>query len=343
MILNNDTIFLRASLAPVCNFNCIYCPTELGMENQTPNFLKGNKLTVEQYRRNLGHFKRNGIKAITFTGGEPALNNDLYKILSYARKNFEKVEITTNGYNFKKNLLSYFDNVDIVKISLDAVDKNVYEEITQRSYKEFNNTLEAILEACKAGLKIGINVAIMKKNISQIDKIIDLCKKINNKYNTNAYVSILDLYFSPGKRKFWEENFIPLNKLISYYTSKYSKPSKQERFGCQFFWFNVNGIRVRFKESISATQRAEKCNNCNEYCQEGVFSIKHSVEGWVTYCLSENVKHGVSLDPSFTDDEADNVLKPIFDDIINSQTDNNSFTKLLSVHKLEPKNLNYEF
>lgn len=334
-------MYLRASISNECNLNCIYCPTAIGMENQSPNFLKGKKLSVEQYSNNLECFARNGIKAITFTGGEPTLNKHLSKYLSFANKKFDKVEITTNGFKLKNYLESIINNVDILKISLDVVDKISFNKITQKNDDIFNNTIEAIHEACNLGVTVAINVVIMRTNIHQIEKLIKFCRMLNQLYNSDAYVSLLDLYYSSSNRKFWQKNFIPSSQLIKYFTEKYGEPVKQKRFGCQFYWFNVNGVKVRFKNSVAVTQRSEKCNNCKEYCQEGIFSIKHSIEGWVTYCLSENENNGIYLSPKYNDNEADKILKPFLDHINNSKPDPNSFAKLLNIHKLSPKNLNY--
>src|SRR5665213_43697 len=87
-----DPIYVRASVSGKCNLNCVYCPKKEGMENRVPDMLRGNNLTVEEYGRNLTHLARNGIRGISFTGGEPTLNPDLPEIITIARKIFERVE-----------------------------------------------------------------------------------------------------------------------------------------------------------------------------------------------------------------------------------------------------------
>lgn len=343
MLVKEDPIYLRASLSANCNLDCIYCPTEIGMENQVPNFLKGQKLSVEQYCNNLLKFANKGIKAITFTGGEPTLNNEIVNIVSFARKIFERVEITTNGFMLNQYINQLAPFFDVVKISLDAIDKDVFERITQRKYNQLTTTLNSIESCCKLGLKVAVNVVVLKENINQIEKIINLCSDLNKKYYDNIYVSLLDFYFSPAKRAIWENNFIPLDKLKSKFVSLYGEPTKQERFGCQFYWFNANSVLVRFKDSSSATQRASKCENCTQYCQEGIFSIKHSVEGWITTCLSNDVEFGEYLSAKINSQESDNILAKVLNDVKNTKTMSNSFNKMIDYHKLTPRNIKEEF
>lgn len=339
MVIKEDPIFLRASLSGSCNLDCIYCPKELGMENQVPKSLKGKKLSLHEYRNNLKLFADNGIKAITFTGGEPTLNKNIVEISKYARKIFERVEITTNGFRLQKYLNELFPYLDVIKFSIDAVDKKTFEIITNRHHSELRTQLESIELCCKTGINVALNVVVMKQNLNQLDKIISLAKEFNQKYNKNIYVSLLDFYFSSPKRKIWEENFIPLNILKERFTKRYGNATEQIRFGCQFFWFNANGVNVRFKDSYGATQRAEKCQTCKEYCQEGIFSIKHSVEGWITTCLSNKEELGEYLNPKLKKEELNLKIKSVLSDIYNSKTEINSFKKLLMLHNLNPKHL----
>ena len=336
IVIESDPIYVRASVSGLCNLNCVYCPKKEGMENRVPNYLRGNDLSVEDYCKNLMHLARNGITGISFTGGEPTLNPNLPLIISNARKIFNRVELTTNGFRLPELLPKISSNLDLLKISLDAVDAVMVKEITKGKLNEINTAVEAIKLGYEAGLKVGVNTVVMRSNLNQIDLIINLCKSIDKNNTGKIYVSLLDFYFSMEKKDYWEREFMPLHELEDRFTKLYGKPEIQERFGCKFYWFDANGIKVRFKDSISATYRAAKCENCKLYCQEGIYGLKYSVEGWVTTCPTGDENYGVLLSPNLSNEKADSLLSQLFADIKNAKPNSNSFNELIKTHDLKP-------
>lgn len=76
------------------------------------------------------------------------------------------------------------------------------------------------------------------------------------------------------------------------------------RVGCDSYYFFRKGIRINIKDSISATHRASICENCREYCQEGIYSLKHSASGWISVCPSNNPDYGTLLSESVTEKSA---------------------------------------
>jgi hypothetical protein len=43
---------------------------------------------------------------------------------------------------------------------------------------------------------------------------------------------------------------------------------------------------------------------CGEYCQEGIYSLKHSVSGWIGVCPSNNIDLGFLLDRNISAETA---------------------------------------
>lgn len=334
-----DPIFVRASVASTCNLNCLYCPKKEGMENRVPAYLQGKDLSAAQYTANLTHLARNGITGVSFTGGEPTLNSELPKIVAAARKIFQRVELTTNGWRLEEMLPYLYPNLDLLKVSLDAVDARMVTEITKGTPLEAERAIASIRLGCARGLKVGVNVVVMRSNYSQIRGIIDLCREINKSGPGHAYVSLLDFYYSAEKRDFWEREFVLLDELGEAFTGLYGNPVQQERFGCRFFWFDADGVQVRFKESTGATHRAAKCQKCPLYCQEGIYGLKHSLEGWVTTCPTGDPRFGIHLTPGLEEADADRLLSDLFSDIRTAQPDADSFQTLLSTHGLVPQNI----
>lgn len=333
-----DPIYIRASVVGFCNLNCIYCPKSSGMENHVPASLRGKALSVEEYCTNLAHLARNGFRAIAFTGGEPTLNPNLPELVRRAADMFDRVELTTNGRFLLDMLPLLAPYLDLLKVSLDAADPKLVRAITRGTIADFDRAVASIRAGCAAGLRVGVNVVLMRSNINQIDHIIDLIRSINAEgYPGKAYVSLLDFYYSDERRMTWEQEFVPINKLANQFMIRYGPCTEQERFGCRFFWFDADGVEVRFKDSQQATHRAPKCQRCVYYCQEGIYGLKHSAEGWVTTCPTGDPKYGVHLAPGLTDEEVDRLLSPLLQDIRLARPSYDSFPTLLKIHKLDPQ------
>lgn len=334
---NPDPIFVRASVSNVCNLSCVYCPKKEGMENRVPAHLSGRLLTVAEYCRNLDHLERNGLKGIAFTGGEPTLNPHLPKLIRYAANRFERVELTSNGRYLDEMLPLIAPHLHLLKVSLDTTDPTFAKEITNGTLREVERAVTAIRMACASGLKVAINAVVMRSNLAEINKIIELCRDINHRgYPGKAYVSLLDFYYSNEKRAIWEREFVPISELAAGFEQRFGPKVAQTRFGCTFYWFNADGVDVRFKDSLGATHRAEKCSRCAQYCQEGIYGVKHSVEGWVTTCPTGDPGYGAHLASGLTDAEADSILAPLLRDIAESRPDTNSFKTMLERHNLNP-------
>lgn len=332
-----DPIFVRASVASKCNMTCVYCPKLEGMENRVPSHLAGQLLTTAQYIRNLEHVARNGILGISFTGGEPTLNPDLPELVKAARSMFERVELTSNGFRLAPMLPALVPNLDILKVSLDTVDPILGSRVTQSRPEDTERAMDAISEACALGMTVGINVVLMRSMISEIRGIVDFCRRLNAcGLPGRAYVSLLDFYYSPERRETWEAEFIPIEFIASMFERLYRLRTPQPRFGCTFYWIDAGGVEVRFKDSLGATHRAPKCHKCQQYCQEGVYGLKHSVEGWVTTCPTGDATFGVHLAPGLTTEEADRRLDSFIQDIRLARPDQRSFATLLETHILRP-------
>lgn len=334
---NPDPIFVRASVSNVCNLSCVYCPKKEGMENRVPAHLSGRLLTVTEYCRNLDHLARNGLKGIAFTGGEPTLNPNLPELIRFAANIFERVELTSNGRHLYEMLPRIVPHLNLLKVSLDTTDPAFAQEITNGTIREVDRAVTAIRGACALGLKVAINAVLMRSNLAEIGQIIELCRDINRHgYAGKAYVSLLDFFYSNEKRAIWESEFVPASELATGFEQRFGPKLVQNRFGCTFYWFTADGVDVRFKDSLGATHRAEKCRRCTLYCQEGIYGVKHSVEGWVTTCPTGDPRYGAHLAPGLNDAEADATLAPLLRDIAEARPDTSSFKTMIERHNLNP-------
>ncbi|MDO5561142.1 MAG: radical SAM protein [Oscillospiraceae bacterium] len=294
LLPDKQNIFLRASVSDVCNFSCRYCATDLGMENHTPECYKNTLLGAYEYLRNMKMIAQHGFKNISFTGGEPLLNPHFSIIAKGCRSLFETTEITTNATNLINNIDTVRKYIDVLKISIDALDPALAAATARNPAAA--RTPQIIEQCCREGVStIGLNFVYMKCNQGELPKLIDFAASLKRRYNTDIYISILDLYYSQGNRQFWEEQFVDLSQLREKLERDGKEIHRRLRIGCDSYNFTDNGVVVNMKDSISCTHRAEICDRCTEYCQEGIYSLKHSASGWISVCPTNNPEYGSLL------------------------------------------------
>jgi len=146
-----------------CNLKCMMC-------KQWNEPVK-EELSTADWKNIIDDQKKNGIKNVHLTGGEPLLRKDLKEIISYCSQNGFVVGLTTNGILIRKENLE--DLVDVglrsVAISIDAMGTE-YDKM--RGVKDaFERVKKAvsIISQVKKERKIDayINFTLMKNNIRE--------------------------------------------------------------------------------------------------------------------------------------------------------------------------------
>lgn len=303
LLPEKQSVFLRASVSNVCNFSCQYCAVDLGMENHTPKCIEAPLLNAAEYVRNMNMIAQHGFKNVSFTGGEPLLNPQFPEIAEGCRDIFDTIEITTNGSRLIENIETVKKYIDVLKISIDALDPELAVKIAKNPAAA--NVAQVIEECCRAGIKtIGFNFVYMRQNAGELSKLIDFAARLKKQYSTEIYISVLDLYYSEGNKAFWQEQFVDLSEFRRKVSEHGGKLNRRLRIGCDSYNFVCNGVTVNMKDSISCTHRAGICQECTEYCQEGIYSLKHSASGWISVCPTNNPKFGSLLGANVSEEDA---------------------------------------
>jgi MoaA/NifB/PqqE/SkfB family radical SAM enzyme len=170
-----------------CNSRCVTC-----------DFWKrksGSEATTKELENVFHQLKEVGIKIIGFTGGEPLLRNDIGQLIEKAKKiTGARTYIITNGLLLpEKASLLVKSGIDYVSISLDGL------EVTDRKIRGVSDHYEKVMKGIKAlrslknDLPINIGTTLVRDNLSEIPKLVELCKKINTTWSYNLLDT--NLYF----------------------------------------------------------------------------------------------------------------------------------------------------
>jgi SynChlorMet cassette radical SAM/SPASM protein ScmF len=157
-----------------CNLNCIHCwrSAPLEGEGKPPN------LKLDDCRNFLDTTLEMGLKDITFSGGEPLLNNEFKNFADYFHEKNIPMTTETNGI-----LIPHRNNMETIKnyniycaVSLDGVTPEIHNKYRNSKYA-FQRTIESLDKLEKAKLKFQIIMAVSKFNYHELIPLLEFVKE----------------------------------------------------------------------------------------------------------------------------------------------------------------------
>jgi len=260
---NRKIDYIRVSVTSRCNFRCLYCMPNTPFEWEP----KENLLSYEEMFEFLKVAINNGIKKIRITGGEPLIRKDLDKFIKMISDYAPDIDLalTTNGY-FLKGSAKLLKNAGLkrINISLDSLKSDIYQKIAQKDV--FDNVIDGIEEAQKAGLKVKLNAVILK-GIND-NEIVDLYEYAKSKDMNIRFIEYMENNTADSTIKGIKSDEV-LEILQKHHSFK-----KQERDNSPAEYYKdedgyIFGLISPHDDSF--------CKNCNR--------IRLTAEGYLIPCL----------------------------------------------------------
>lgn len=179
-------ISVQLELTEKCTNKCIHCYNHWRIANT--NFKSLDKIKLD---RILKQFIASKVMSVTITGGEPLIKK---KLLLYAISFLNDSNIDVH-LNSNLTLLNYQYAKDLKEHGLKSVLTSLlsFQEITHNkitgNHKSFNDTINGINQAIKAGLKVSVNMVVTKFNFKHIYQTAVLSKKIGATHFSATKVS----------------------------------------------------------------------------------------------------------------------------------------------------------
>lgn len=142
--------YLRISLTDRCNYRCIYCMPEEGVQSMCHTDI----LRIEEIARVVRVFSNLGIKSVRLTGGEPLVRKGVVDLVRDINDTpgIKNISLTTNGVLLPRMADQLRQaGLSRVNISLDTLDAEQFHAITRRGY------LQEALDGIDAALAAGFN------------------------------------------------------------------------------------------------------------------------------------------------------------------------------------------
>lgn len=154
--------YLRLSITEVCNYSCAYCLPD--------GFKKSGKmsfLTPDEIDCLVRAFAGFGVAKLRLTGGEPSVRRDLVEIIARAAATpgIEKVAVTTNGWNLRRNAAAWRDaGLTNLNVSLDLLDPAAFHRIT--GHDQLNDVVAGLDLALALGTPtVKANAVLLRETV----------------------------------------------------------------------------------------------------------------------------------------------------------------------------------
>lgn len=170
-----------------CNLRCSHCYqdeycSDLSWEQMETIFY--------QYKDFLKHYGYRG--HINFTGGEPFIDSDVWRLFELCERNDISFGILTNGTLLTKEMvqrLQDYKKLSFVQVSIDGV-KQTHEKI--RGVGTFDKTFHSVKLLKKAEIQVMVSFTCHKQNFEELSEVIRLVRK-------------------RGVDRFWVDRLIPID------------------------------------------------------------------------------------------------------------------------------------
>ncbi|EJB81846.1 molybdenum cofactor biosynthesis protein A [Helicobacter pylori Hp H-6] len=209
-----------------------------------------------------------GVKKIRITGGEPLLRKGLDEFIAklHAYNKEVALVLSTNGFLLKKMAKGLKDaGLSRVNVSLDSLKSDRVLKISQKD--ALKNALEGIEESLKVGLKLKLNMVVMKS--VNDDEILELLEYAKNRNIQIRYIEFMENTHAKDLVKGLKER-----EILDLIAQKYKIiETENPKKGSSKIYTLENGYQF----GIIAPHSDDFCQSCNR--------IRLASDGKICPCL----------------------------------------------------------
>lgn len=155
-----DSVFVYLTYA--CNLACSHCYMFNANNREEP-------LTLAEYENLFDAFSEQGIKSVTFSGGEPLLHPDFCALVTAAKDRAFSITVLSNGTKWNEELIGFAkDHIDEVQISIDGIDEDSCSRV--RGPNVFNMAVETAVALANAGILTSVATTPVGDTIGEIER-----------------------------------------------------------------------------------------------------------------------------------------------------------------------------
>jgi cyclic pyranopterin phosphate synthase len=308
--------YLRVSVTDRCNERCLYCmPQEL--QEWLP---RAEILNFDEITRLVRIASDLGVTKIRITGGEPLVRQNvlqLFRQLSEVTK-ITDIGISTNGSLLAKSLENgetvaralVKRRVRTANISLDTLDRKMYQSITGRDF--LPQTLQGIAAAKEAGFeRVKLNAVLMRDRNE--DALPDLVRFAQRE---NLLLRFIELMPVTTTDVLTDANFLPIGearrRLEWEFGPLIPEPEFKTNGPASYFRFADSQQRIGF---IGAMTNLHFCESCNK--------LRLTCDGKLRPCLGSHLEFDVKT--PLREGATDRQLRQFFGEVVQRKPEQHDF------------------
>ena len=168
------------NLTAACNLRCVHCYYDAhhdveAVNGETP--CSPAELDTREAERLIDEFAAIRVPAILFSGGEPLMRRDIFRLIEYASGKGIRSVLSTNGTLIDEQMARALRRLHVayVGVSLDGVGPP--NDDFRGVSGAFDSALRGIRNCLEAGQRVGVRFTISKRNVASIERVIDLVKR----------------------------------------------------------------------------------------------------------------------------------------------------------------------
>ena len=169
-------MWLTCELTYKCPLKCPWCNNPLNFDKYK------NELTTEEWKRVLREGRKIGSLQLGFTGGEPALRDDLEELVAYAEELGYYTNLITSGMGVTKERLKELKKLGLkqVQLSIQSSNRDLNDSLVGR--KSFDHKMQIAHEIKALDFPLVLNIPVCRQNIEQTEDMLTMAEDIGVDY-----------------------------------------------------------------------------------------------------------------------------------------------------------------
>ncbi|MFT7460251.1 MAG: pyrroloquinoline quinone biosynthesis protein E [Planctomycetota bacterium] len=169
-------LWLLAELTYRCPLQCPYCSNPIEIAKYK------DELSTQDWIRVMQEGRKMGATQLGFSGGEPLVREDLEELIAEARQLGYYTNLITSGVGMDENRIKAFKKagLDHIQVSFQASNEELNNYLG--GSKTFQHKLEMARLVKLYDYPMVLNIVLHRKNIEQIEDILDMTVDLNADY-----------------------------------------------------------------------------------------------------------------------------------------------------------------
>lgn len=182
------------SVTNACSLSCRHCYMDSGARD-------AGELSAEEFRRAVDLLAGMGVFHMALGGGEALERLDFFELASYVRERGIVPNLTTNGRLLTRETAAQCRLFGQVNVSIDGDERSENSE----GRGAFEGAMKAVDLLREAGVRVGLNCVVTRKNFNRLDKLLALAGE-------RGLADVEFLRLKPtgrGRRNYFERRLTP--------------------------------------------------------------------------------------------------------------------------------------